>query len=145
MGEWAFGCDVCQDVCPWNSRTPASLEPDLQPLDPLNPLSLHELFDLDDDSFRARFRHSPLWRSKRRGILRNAAIVLGNQGSVASLHPLCQGLSDEEPLIRGASAWALGQLATPLAAEALARQLTIESDPQVAKEIQQALQLADAS
>ena len=144
MDEWAFGCDVCQDVCPWNSRTPASLEPDLQPLDPLNPLSLHELFDLDDDSFRERFRRSPLWRSKRRGILRNAAIVLGNQGSVASLQPLSQGLSDEEPLIRGASAWALGQLPTPLAAEALTRQLTIESDPQVAKEIQQALQLADA-
>ena len=110
----------------------------------MNPLSLHELFDLDDDSFRERFRRSPLWRSKRRGILRNAAIVLGNQGSVASLEPLSQGLSDEEPLIRGASAWALGQLPTPLAAEALTRQLTIESDPQVAKEIQQALQLADA-
>jgi epoxyqueuosine reductase len=144
MGDWVFGCDICQDVCPWNSDTPASHEAGLQPLDPLNPLALHELFELDDESFRARFRRSPLWRSKRRGILRNAAIVLGNQGSVESLQPLCQGLLDEEPLVRAASAWALGQLAIPLAKEALTRQLDVEPDAHVEAEIQQALVFADS-
>jgi epoxyqueuosine reductase len=144
MGEWVFGCDICQDVCPWNSDTPASHEPGLQPVDPLNPVALHELFELDDESFRARFRRSPLWRSKRRGILRNAAIVLGNQGSAASLQPLCQGLLDEEPLVRAASAWALGQLAIPLAKEALTRQLDVEPDAHVEAEIQQALDFADS-
>ena len=144
MGDWVFGCDICQDVCPWNSDTPASHEAGLQPLDPLNPLALHELFELDDESFRARFRRSPLWRSKRRGILRNAAIVLGNQGSIESLQPLCQGLLDEEPLVRAASAWALGQLAIPLAKEALSRQLDVEPDAHVEAEIQQALVFADS-
>lgn len=144
MGDWVFGCDICQDVCPWNSDTPASHEPGLQPVDPLNPLALHELFELDDESFRARFRRSPLWRSKRRGILRNAAIVLGNQGSIESLQPLCQGLLDEEPLVRAASAWALGQLAIPLAKEALTRQLDVEPDAHVEAEIQQALVFADS-
>ena len=144
MGDWVFGCDICQDVCPWNSDTPASHEPGLQPVDPLNPVALHELFELDDESFRARFRRSPLWRSKRRGILRNAAIVLGNQGSAASLQPLCQGLLDEEPLVRAASAWALGQLAIPLAKEALTRQLDVEPDAHVEAEIQQALDFADS-
>ena len=144
MGDWVFGCDICQDVCPWNSDTPASHEAGLQPLDPLNPVALHELFELDDESFRARFRRSPLWRSKRRGILRNAAIVLGNQGSIESLQPLCQGLLDEEPLVRAASAWALGQLAIPLAKEALSRQLDVEPDAHVEAEIQQALVFADS-
>jgi epoxyqueuosine reductase len=144
MGDWVFGCDICQDVCPWNSDTPASQEAGLQPLDPLNPVALHELFELDDESFRARFRRSPLWRSKRRGILRNAAIVLGNQGSIESLQPLCQGLLDEEPLVRAASAWALGQLAIPLAKEALSRQLDVEPDAHVEAEIQQALVFADS-
>lgn len=141
MGEWVFGCDICQDVCPWNSQTPISSEPGLQPLDPLNPLQLHDLFDLDDEGFRVRFRHSPLWRSKRRGILRNAAIVLGNQRSPAALAPLRRGLIDSEALVRAASAWALGQLDDPVAIEALANQLEVEPDADVGSEIRQALEV----
>lgn len=141
MGEWVFGCDICQDVCPWNSQTPISSEPGLQPLDPLNPLQLHDLFDLDDEGFRVRFRHSPLWRSKRRGILRNAAIVLGNQRSPAALAPLRRGLVDSEALVRAASAWALGQLDDPVAIEALANQLEVEPDADVGSEIRQALEV----
>ena len=141
MGEWVFGCDICQDVCPWNSQTPISSEPGLQPQDPLNPLLLPELFELDDEGFRTQFRHSPLWRSKRRGILRNAAIVLGNEGSADSFNALSRGLIDHEPLVRAASAWALGQLDHQEAAEALTRQLTAEQDGSVASEIRQALEL----
>ncbi len=79
MGDWLFGCDVCQDVCPWNHRAPLSQEAEFQPADGMNPIDLIALFDLDEAAVRARFRHSPLWRAKRRGLLRNAAIVLGNQ------------------------------------------------------------------
>src|SRR5205085_3229420 len=60
IGEWLFGCDVCQDVCPWNHRTPESPEPALAPLAESNPIDLAALFELDDDGFRKRFRHTPL-------------------------------------------------------------------------------------
>jgi epoxyqueuosine reductase len=66
---------------------------------------------LDDAEFRRRFRDTPLWRSKRRGILRNAAIVLGNQRATAAIAALTKGASDEEPLVREACSWALTEIA----------------------------------
>ena len=84
-----------------------------------NPIDLIALFDLDDAAFRARFRHTPLWRPKRRGLLRNAAIVLGNRPTPAAVPALVRGLNDEEPLVRGAGAWALGRYDDPAAAAAL--------------------------
>ncbi len=74
----------------------------------MNPLELAELFALDDEAFRQRFRHSPLWRAKRRGLLRNAAIVLGNRPSPAALSGADARTERYEPLVRGACAWALG-------------------------------------
>ena len=110
MGDWLFGCDVCQDVCPWNSHPPESREPSFLPSNDANPIDLIALFDLDDEAFRRRFRDTPLWRARRRGILRNAAIVLGNQRAVAAVPALTRGLNDPEPLIRDACAWALQQI-----------------------------------
>ena len=110
IGNWLFGCDVCQDVCPWNSRTHNAAhtdEPAFQPAMDFNPVDLIALFDLDDEAFRERFRHTPLWRAKRRGLLRNAAIVLGNQPTTEAIPALKKGLSDAEPLVREACAWAL--------------------------------------
>ena len=71
-------------------------------------MDLIELFEITDEDFRTRFRKTPLWRSRRRGILRNAAIVLGNQADVMAIPALVRGLQDAEPLVRGASAWACG-------------------------------------
>ena len=79
------------------------------PHDDLNPLALLDLFDLDDEAFRRRFRSTPLWRARRRGVLRNAALVLGTQHLLAALPALQRGLRDAEPLVRGAAAWALGR------------------------------------
>ncbi len=110
VGDWLFGCDVCQDVCPWNHRAPLSQEVAFQPADGMNPIDLIALFDLDEAAFRARFRHSPLWRAKRRGLLRNAAIVLGNQRDTAALPALERGLHDDEPLVREACAWAIERI-----------------------------------
>jgi len=140
IGSWLFGCDVCQDVCPWNTKAPITSEPAFQPLADSNPLALVELFALDDEAFRQRFRRTPLWRSKRRGILRNAAIVLGNQRDLAAFPALVQGLNDSEPLIRGACAWAMGQLGSAEAQQALQARLTIETEPIVREEIEHALQ-----
>jgi len=138
MGEWLFGCDVCQEVCPWNQRTPVSEERAFQPGN-TNPINLAELFYLDDDGFRARFRATPLWRPRRRGILRNAAIVLGNQKAKAATEALVRGLNDTEALVRGACAWALGQLQGKDAVEALMHRRSIETDEVVRKEIEMAI------
>lgn len=140
VGDWLFGCDVCQDVCPWNHRAPLSGEVAFQPREDENPVNLLELFALDDAGFKLRFRHSPLWRAKRRGILRNAAIVLGNQKSEQAIPALIRGLQDAEPLIRGASAWALGKFLHSSAQLELRNRLAIEPDSAVRDEIVLALQ-----
>lgn len=139
MGDWVFGCDVCQDVCPWNHGAPRSADENFLPQPDLNPLDLAELFTLDEAAFRKRFRQTPLWRSHRRGLLRNAAIVLGNQRADGTIKALHTGLNDVEPLVRGASAWALGELNTELATQHLLDRQQIEGDPQVLTEIDAAL------
>jgi epoxyqueuosine reductase len=139
MGDWVFGCDVCQEVCPWNRSAPPAIEENFSPHPDFDPLELLELFELDDDAFRRRFRHTPLWRSHRRGLLRNAAIVLGNGRDPQAIPALTLGLNDDEPLVRGAAAWALGEFQLAEADQWLQKRLTEESDPQVIAEIQVAL------
>jgi epoxyqueuosine reductase len=135
MGDWILGCDICQEVCPWNRKPEALGESVFQPREEFNPLSLVELFDLTDDEFRARFRKTPLWRPKRRGILRNAAIALGNEANPDSVEALCKGLNDSQPLVRGASAWALLQIDSQVAREHLQSRESIEQDAYVLSEI----------
>jgi epoxyqueuosine reductase len=140
-GPWIFGCDICQEVCPWNRRGPAATEEAFQPVDDRNPASPGELLQLDQAEFSRRFRHTPLARPKRGGLLRNAAIVLGNSPDPQSLPALVQGLADADPLVRGACAWALGQYTEPAAREALSARAAVESDPNVHAEITAALAL----
>lgn len=140
LGDWLFGCDVCQDVCPWNHDAPHSAEPAFEPLAEMNPVELTTLFDHTEAEFRLRFRHTPLWRAHRRGLLRNAAVVLGNQRHVAALPALAKGLRDEEPLVRGACAWALGQFQTAAAEQVLREAFTDEEDSSVSQEIAAALE-----
>jgi epoxyqueuosine reductase len=106
----------------------------------MNPAELAGLFALDDEEFRRRFRPTPLWRPRRRGLLRNAAIVLGNRPDAASLPALLRGLHDSEPLARAACAWALGRYADPAARAALQERLTFEPDAEVRAEIAAAMQ-----
>jgi epoxyqueuosine reductase len=139
IGQWVFGCDVCQEVCPWNSRASSSRQTEFVPRDDSNPIDLIGLFDLDDGAFRERFRHTPLWRPKRRGLLRNAAIVLGNRPTPTAIPALVKGLNDAEPLVRGACAWALGRYRQPAAFEALTSRSSMETDVAVLREIDGAL------
>jgi epoxyqueuosine reductase len=138
-GQWVFGCDLCQEVCPWNRKISPVASSEFAPQEDMNPVELGELFYVDDAAFRARFRKTPLWRARRRGLLRNAAIVLGNQPTPEGLAPLIRGLSDEESLVRGASAWALGNFSEEDAVRALAHRNSIEPDPYVQNEIQRSL------
>ena len=135
MGEWVFGCDVCQDVCPWNRKAPVKADPDFEPRAELSPLNAAELLRLGDAEFRQRFRGTPLSRPKRAGLLRNAAIVLGNSGDQRAVPALAQALNDAEPVVRGACAWALGQLGGNLSLAALSERLEIETDPLVLAEL----------
>lgn len=140
VGDWLFGCDVCQDVCPWNSRAPRTSLASFEPRTDSNPLDLISLFSLSDEAFRERFRHTPLWRPRRRGILRNAAIVLGNRPIRAAIPALIRGLNDPESLVRGACAWALGrQQKNAPVVEALRQRRTVESDIDVLRELEASL------
>lgn len=139
VGDWVFGCDVCQEVCPWNARAPQSRQAEFAPREDSNPMDLIALFDLDDAAFRERFRHTPLWRPKRRGILRNAAIALGNRPTPEALPALVRGLSDHEPLVRSACAWALGQYSQAAARHALENRRSVEADAAVLAEIDASL------
>jgi epoxyqueuosine reductase len=149
MGDWLFGCDVCQEVCPWNRFAPVSELAELQPLESMNPLELSQLFSLTDDDFRRRFRKTPLWRPHRDGLLRNAAIVLGNQGESSALPALELGLNEDAPLVRAAAAWAIGRIAAAHGNSGARRLLSaragIEEDPAVRTEITEALQEIDIS
>lgn len=139
MGSWIFGCDVCQDVCPWNKKAPPTREPAFQPEPDLAPAAAARLLRLSEEEFQARFAATPLARPGRTGLLRNAAIVLGNSGDPDAVPALADALHDAEPVIRGASAWALGQLGTPAAQAALERQLAMEDSAEVRDEILAAL------
>jgi epoxyqueuosine reductase len=108
IGEWVFGCDVCQEVCPWNRKAEPGREPLLEPSGSLG--SLESLLALDQNAFRARFRGTALWRTKRTGLLRNAAIVLANRGDRAAVGALTRARADDDPVVRRAAAWALARL-----------------------------------
>jgi epoxyqueuosine reductase len=135
-----FGCDICQQVCPWNRHAPGTQIEEFRPRADLHPLSLAELFDLDEQQFRERFRQTPLWRAKRRGLLRNAAMVLGNQRDGSAIDALGRGLHDEEPVVRAACAWALGRINSKHCIAPLQQRLTGEEDEVVRHEIEQALE-----
>jgi len=105
VGEWLFGCDICQDVCPWNAKAAPTREPAFHPARPLEPLT--ELLALTPEAFRARFRGSAMTRTKRAGLLRNAALVLGNRRDPAAVPALTRALDDPDPAVRNAAAWAL--------------------------------------
>jgi len=108
IGEWVFGCDVCQEVCPWNRKAARAREPALAPGSPFPPLEA--LLDLDGDAFRSRFRGSAMWRAKRAGLLRNAALVLGNRRDWHAVPALRRALCDADLEVRRAAQWALDRI-----------------------------------
>ena len=109
IGKWLFGCDVCQEVCPWNRKAEPGHEPALGPSGSLG--ALETLLELDPQAFRARFRGSAITRTKRAGLLRNAAIVLANRGERRAAGVLGRALDDDDAVVRHAAAWALEKLA----------------------------------
>ncbi len=108
MGNWIYGCDACQSVCPWVRRYSRPPDERFLAFDPERFCpDLLELMTLDDEAFRRRYKGTPIKRTKRRGLLRNAAVALGNSGDPAALPALRQASNDPEPLIREHAAWAI--------------------------------------
>jgi epoxyqueuosine reductase len=110
MQTWVFGCDICQDVCPWNRKRRRRGDPRFEPRPGLMAPDLTDLAGLDATAFSARFRRSPVKRAGRRGLLRNVAVALGNSGQ-PSHRPILEHLAaDEDPVVREHARWALGRL-----------------------------------
>lgn len=141
-GGWIFGCDICQEVCPWNLRfAEPTGDPSFQPRSSLQSVDPADFLQLTGDRYRSELRKSPLKRAKREGLLRNAALAAANSGDRASVPGLVRVLAEEQEAIpRSHAAWALGKLGE---ANALQAALETEGDPEVRKEIQAALEEAE--
>jgi epoxyqueuosine reductase len=134
LGNWIFGCDICNEVCPWNAESTADDDVD-------NRLPrLPELLALGEEQFGLRFTVSAVKRAKRRGLLRNVAVALGNTRNPDAVAPLTRSIQTEsEPLIRSHAAWALGQIDGIAARRALERALR-DRDTAVRREAAAALE-----
>jgi epoxyqueuosine reductase len=139
MGEWLFGCDLCQEVCPWNRKSASTTLPEFAPQDDLNPASALEFLQMSESEFHKRFDETPLSRAGWIGMRRNAAIVLGNRGDKRAIPALAAALDDPAPIIRGAAAWALGHLGGETATAALQARMSVEDNGDVLAELRTAL------
>jgi len=140
IGDWIFGCDLCQEVCPINAHprdmpTVANVGLAIEARPQLEGLLL-----LDENAFRDRFRGTAVWRTRRSGLLRNVCVALGNIGNRSSVTALSGALSDREALVRGHAAWALGRLGGASARTVLEQALRREDDVWVRLECELALE-----
>jgi len=134
LGNWIFGCDICNDVCPWNDQHSSD-----DTLDDRLP-RLPKLLALNEEEFGQRFTVSAVKRAKRRGLLRNVAVALGNTRNPDAVAPLARSIEAEtEPLIRSHAAWALGQIGGSAARRSLERALR-DRDTAVRREAAAALE-----
>ncbi len=137
LGNWVFGCDICQMVCPWNQQSSRAIpDPAFLPrTDIAAPILITDLV-LTPEAFHQKFHGSPVQRAKRRGYLRNVAVALGNQPDPDNLPVLADVLANEvEALVRAHAAWAVRQINTPAAARVLDQLRAVESDPLVLGEL----------
>ncbi|HEX5715507.1 MAG TPA: 4Fe-4S double cluster binding domain-containing protein, partial [Thermoanaerobaculia bacterium] len=145
MGDRIFGCDICQEVCPWNTVPEGADHPELRLPEARRELDLAGLLRLSRDEYVERFRGSPMKRAKLEGLQRNAAVAMGNRRHPRYVAPLAEALAEGEPVVRAHAAWALGRMATPEALQALEEAWAREQDQAVREEIQAARGVAAAA
>ncbi len=138
MEDWLFGCDICQDVCPWNRKATNTEESGLLP-DISSVRDAASFLLITEEEFKSRYKRTPFSRPNREGMARNAAIILGNSGDEKWISALNAGLQDSSYLVRGASAWALGRMLNEQTRKFLLARRTAEADASVLAEIDSAL------
>src|SRR5690606_8296144 len=137
IGNRVFGCDICQEVCPFTRKfSVPTAEADFKPREGTVAPALVELVALSREEWDRRFRGSAIRRAGYAGLLRSVAVALGNWGSEEALPALVDALSHDEPLVRGHAAWALGRINSSEARRALSARLSVESDPWVEEELE---------
>ena len=144
MGNWVFGCDICQEVCPVNRKAKATNDPNFGRRD-LSPVDLVELLEMKEEEFRRRFAGTPIMRAKREGMQRNACVALGNLADADAVPALSQALQTAAPVVRSHAAWALGRIGNADAREILRAAADTESDVGILAEIRRALDEAERS
>ena len=144
MGNWVFGCDICQEVCPVNRKAKATNDPNFGRRD-LSAVDLVELLEMTEEEFRQRFAGTPIMRAKREGMQRNAGVALGNLGDSDAVPPLSRALQTAAPMVRSHAAWALGRIGSADAREILRVAADTELDGEVLTEIREALADAERS
>ena len=140
MDNNIYGCDICQDVCPWNRKAKVSESESFQPRNPLYNPDLVYLSRLSIEEFRRVFKNSPVKRAKRKGFLRNVMVAMGNSGSEAFIPYIEEALKDDEPLIRAHAVWALWKLEGNESYDTLSKHLNVETDNSVREEIESILE-----
>jgi epoxyqueuosine reductase len=143
MGSWIFGCDHCQEVCPYTKAARPADDPEIRPQHVDNAFpSLLWLLRMSEEEFRARYRGTAVLRAKRRGLARNAAVALANSGHPAALPALLAAFEGhDEELVRAHAAWGVGRLGGKSARNTLDRRRSVET-PLVRTEIERALEAA---
>ncbi|MFL5244320.1 MAG: tRNA epoxyqueuosine(34) reductase QueG [Gemmataceae bacterium] len=113
MNDWLFGCDICQEVCPWNRKAPIAVESSFMPKTDLLALDLAEILSVSEEEFKKRFRGTALLRTGRSGLLRTAALILGNRGDLSALPALEKASKDPDGTVSEACRWAITRIRNP--------------------------------
>ena len=143
IGDWVFGCDICQDVCPVNKKASSPMQP-IQIANAIGEsgsLNLVELLSLSEQEFLSRFQGTSIMRAKRIGMQKNACVALGNRREESAVPALSAALISNESLVRGHAAWALGQIANTEAIKALKQSYEDETNQYVRSELTAALDI----